>query len=84
MSSIEMMPIATDLAEVSFSEAVASLGVLPERVDLICSVGNAATAQKLRDQFRCAVHLIPRELIVDENAWGVRSADGRLVYSLGA
>ena len=73
-----------DLTENMFAMACGTLASFPEDVTLYCSAFYAAEAQKLRDTYRCAVVMLPAELLVTSDAWAVGLNGEEFIWSPGA
>lgn len=73
-----------DLSEPSFEEAIFRLGAIGDtpHTTLICGDSNWATAERIRQHYKCQVWNVPEELLQTRWTWGI-SYLGRTQWTKG-
>jgi hypothetical protein len=80
--NVETLTTPSDLTSHAFADAIARLRCMPDMAVVYCSSDWAADAYKIREEYKCAVMLIPRE-IIQRDHWAVVYGDS-MVWSTGA
>lgn len=81
--NIVQSPIACDLTEVAFSNALSAMRCMPEETTVFCSNNCTLTAEALRKKHGCKVVLVPEEILKSTFAWAIKCEHG-IYWSQGA
>lgn len=74
--------LAMDWSETAFKTAVGMLEAEPSEVEVLTSADWAVDLYKLKEKYGCRVVLLPKELMINQFAWAVRTKTAT-VFSLG-
>lgn len=68
----------------TFEEFITGLGAVGDvaHVTLICGDPDWATAERIRQQYKCTIWSVPCEMLQTVDTWGVRW-NGSVVWSVG-
>jgi hypothetical protein len=68
---VERFSVDIDLSLAAFTHAVGKAGAMPDKVILLCPDYMSCVAYKIREEFHCAVRLVPADILANKYAWAV-------------